>query len=342
MTATTHTHSRLNPLTGRSVLVAAGRTSRPWQGAQDAPAVDRMPAFDPDCYLCPGNSRVGGTENPDYDGTWSFTNDFPSLRPDTPLVEQADHPLLASSSRAGTCRVLCYSPRHDLTMARMSVQQIGSVIDLWRDQLTELAGRWAWVQLFENRGSQMGASNPHPHGQLWASSHLPHEPSLEDDHQRRWLDERDVPLLVEYARLEVERRDRVVVEEDDWVVVVPWWAAWPFEVLVLPRRHAPRLTQLDEAQRASLARTLQQLLRRYDGLFGVPFPYSMGWHGAPGITGDDEHWQVHAHFYPPLLRSASVRKWMVGYEMLADVGRDLTPEEAAGRLRDVSVDEVPA
>lgn len=339
MTATAHTHTRVDPLTGRSVLVAAGRTGRPWQGAQDAPAVDQMPSFDPDCYLCPGNSRVGGTENPEYEGTWWFTNDFPSLRPDSPRVEQADHPLLTASSRAGTCRVLCYSARHDLTMSRMSVEQIEAVVDMWGDQLTELAGEWAWVQLFENRGSQMGASNPHPHGQLWASSHMPHEPSLEDARQRRWLDDHGAPLLVEYADVEVERRDRVVVEEQEWVVVVPWWAAWPFEVLVLPRRHTPRLTQLDGRQRSSLARSLQLLLRSYDDLFGVPFPYSMGWHGAPGLTGHDEHWQVHAHFYPPLLRSASVRKWMVGYEMLADVGRDLTPEEAVRRLRGNAIDD---
>lgn len=337
MTVLDHTHTRFDPLSGRSVLVAAGRTDRPWQGAEDAPPVDAGVPHDPGCYLCPGNDRAGGVRNPDYDGTWWFPNDFPSLRPDAPQGGAQPHELLAASSRAGTCRVLCYSPRHDLTMSRMSVAQIGSVIDLWSGQLDELSDTWSWVQLFENRGSQMGASNPHPHGQLWATSHLPDVPTVEDQNQRRWHADHGTPLLLDYAQLEHDRRDRVVVEEEEWIVVVPWWAAWPFETLVLPRRHVPRLTPLTQAQRLSLARSLQSLLRRYDGLFGVPFPYSMGWHGAPGASGDDDHWQVHAHFYPPLLRSASVRKWMVGFEMLADVGRDLTAEETADRLRSVQV-----
>lgn len=331
------THRRVNPLTGEPVLVAANRTDRPWLGAEDAVTPRQRPSFDPDCYLCPGNERVGGALNADYQSTWSFTNDFPSLRPETVAPSERRHRLLAGEPARGTCRVLCYSPRHDLTMARMSTDQILAVIDLWRDQLTELAPEYAWVQVFENRGDQMGASNPHPHGQLWASSHLPSQPLLEDATQRRALAEYGIPLLVEYAELEVEEHERVVVADDEWVAVVPWWAVWPFETLVLPRRHVARLTDLDDAQRLSLARTLQQLLRRYDALFGVPFPYSMGWHGAPGLAGDDAHWQVHAHFYPPLLRSATVRKFMVGYEMLADVQRDLTAEEAAQRLRDVAV-----
>jgi UDPglucose--hexose-1-phosphate uridylyltransferase len=333
-----HPHRRFNPLTGQPVLVSAGRTDRPWQGSEDAPPRERRPNYDPDCYLCPGNDRVSGATNPQYDSTWAFTNDFPSLREDTPLTERRGHHLLRAASTRGTCRVLCYSPRHDLTMSRMTLEQIGAVIDLWHDQLSELAPEHAWVQVFENRGSQMGASNPHPHGQLWASSHLPHEPALEDRSQRRHVADHGTPLLLAYAEVEADRAERVVVEDDEWLVVVPWWATWPFEVLVLPRRHTARLTQLDGAQRTSLARSLQQLLRRYDGLFGVPFPYSMGWHGAPGLVGDDAHWQLHAHFYPPLLRSATVRKWMVGYEMLADIGRDLTAEEAAERLRAVDVD----
>lgn len=330
-----HTHSRTDPLSGRSVLVAPGRTDRPWQGAEDAPVVDRGPTYDPDCHLCPENSRAGGAENPRYQSTWWFDNDFPALQPHVPTAAVSTHPLLSGATRAGVCRVLCYSPRHDLTMSRMSVEEIAAVVDLWRDQLTSLADQYAWVQLFENRGSQMGASNPHPHGQLWASSHMPHEPSTEDERQRSWYDEHDNPLLLQYAEVELDRRERLVIEDDEWLVVVPWWAAWPFEALLLPRRHTRRLTDLDALQRSSLARTLQQLLRRYDALFGVPFPYSMGWHGAPGLASGGDHWQVHAHFYPPLLRSASVRKWMVGYEMLADVGRDLTPEEAAHRLRDI-------
>lgn len=331
------THRRVNPLTGQPVLVAAKRTDRPWQGAEEAVTPERRPPHDPACYLCPGNERVGGESNPDYDGTWWFTNDFPSLRPETRLKSEQRHRLLAASSSRGTCRVLCYSPRHDLTMARMSNSQIDAVIDLWRDQLAELASEYAWVQIFENRGEQMGASNPHPHGQLWASSHLPYEPSLEDAAQRRAHAEHGIPLLVDYAEVEAAQQERVVVDDDEWLVVVPWWAVWPFEALVLPRRHVPRLTQLDHDQQSSLARTLRRLLAGYDRLFGVAFPYSMGWHGAPGLDGDDAHWQVHAHIYPPLLRSATVRKFMVGYEMLADVQRDLTAEEAAARLRDATV-----
>lgn len=319
------------------MLVSANRTNRPWQGAKDTVARERQPTYDPNCYLCPGNDRADGAVNPNYDGAWWFTNDFPSLQPSTPVRHEEQHRLLAASSAPGTCRVLCYSPRHDLTMARMSTDQIIAVIDLWHDQLAELAPKHGWVQVFENRGSQMGASNPHPHGQLWASSHLPQQPALEDTNQRQALAEHGVPLLVEYAQVEQDQAERVVAINDEWLAVVPWWAVWPFEVLVLPLRHLPRLTQLGDSQRASLAHILRQLLRRYDGLFGVPFPYSMGWHGAPGVNGDDAHWQVHAHFYPPLLRSASVRKFMVGYEMLGEAQRDLTPEGAAQQLRNVPV-----
>ncbi len=326
-------HRRHNPLTGEWVLVSAGRTRRPWQGQEERLGEDRRPAYDPECYLCPGNSRASGARNPDYVTTFAFTNDFPSLRPDTGRGEQVGHPLLRAQGQPGTCRVLCFSPRHDLTLAEMATAEIAAVVDLWREQTAELAARYPWVQVFENRGEAMGASNPHPHGQVWASEVLPRQAAIEDERQRVHAERHGRPLLLEYAGLEAHLGERVVVANDTWLAVVPYWAVWPFETLVLPREPLSRLTALSGPQRTGLAEVLQGLLVRYDNLFAAPFPYSMGWHGAPGREDPAGHWQVHAHFYPPLLRSASVRKWMVGYEMLADVQRDLTPEEAAERLR---------
>lgn len=328
-----HPHRRYNPLTGRWVLVSAGRTSRPWQGGQETPAPIRRRPYDPECYLCPGNERANGERNPDYRSTFAFTNDFAALHPQTPVGESSDGPLLLARTQPGTCRVLCFSPHHDLTLAQMTVEDLQTVVEMWTQQFEELTGRFAWVQLFENRGESMGASNPHPHGQLWASSDLPHEARCEDDQQREYLTDHGRPLLVAYAELESEREDRVVVENDHWLAVVPFWAVWPYEIILLPRRHVARLPDLDDGERSSLAVILRRLLIRYDNLFRHPFPYSMGWHGAPGIEGSEAHWQLHAHFYPPLLRSATVRKFMVGYEMLADVQRDITAEEAAERLR---------
>lgn len=261
-----------------------------------------------------------------------FENDFPALRPDIP-EGTSGHPLLSASNAPGLSRVLCFSPRHDLDLALMTVPEIRRVVDLWAEQVDELGGRYRWIQLFENRGADMGASNPHPHGQLWATSHLPDEPAVEDERQRAWLGGSGSPLLLDYAELELSERARVVVENAGWVVVVPFWAVWPFETLVMARRPLRRFPELAEADRESLAEVLHGVLIRYDNLFRRAFPYSMGWHGAPGSNGDDEHWQLHGHVYPPLLRSATNRKFMVGYEMLAEAQRDLTAEEAAERLR---------
>jgi len=330
-------HRRYNPLTGRWVLTSAERTKRPWQGGVENVPQDRRPEYDPGCYLCPGNERAGGERNPDYDSTFVFTNDYPALRPDIAEAEEAPHPLLRAVAQPGTSRVLCFSPRHDLTLAMMTPEQIRPVVDLWAQQVEELSRDYAWVQLFENRGEAMGASNPHPHGQLWATKIVPDEPAAEDARQSDWFAEHGHPLLVEYAAVESDRGERVVVANDDWLVVVPFWAVWPFETLVLPREPIRRLPDLTDGQRSSLADILSGLLVRYDNLFGVSFPYSMGWHGAPAIDGGAaQHWQLHAHFYPPLLRSATVRKFMVGYEMLGDAQRDIAVEHAAARLRDQS------
>jgi len=337
-----HPHRRYNPLTGEWLLVSPHRTQRPWKGQVEKPPPEVRPAYDPACYLCPGNERAGGAglsavrRNPDYESTFVFTNDFAALLPDTPDASIAPHPLLRAESERGACRVICFSPRHDLTLPEMSVAEIRAVIDVWASQTAELGQRYGWVQVFENKGAIMGCSNPHPHGQIWAHNALPNEPAKEERQQRAYLAERGRPLLVDYADLEAARQERVIVENEHWLVVVPYWALWPFETLLMPRRHVLRLPDLNDEERKTLAHILKQLLTRYDNLFEVSFPYSTGWHGAPTDDGDYPHWQLHAHFYPPLLRSATVKKFMVGYEMLAEAQRDLTAEQAAERLRAMS------
>jgi UDPglucose--hexose-1-phosphate uridylyltransferase len=325
-------HRRYDPLTGAWVLVAAGRDQRPWQGQLEAAPVEAAPPYEPTCYLCPGNERANGARNPAYEGTFAFTNDFASLRPDPVVATGAgDDPLFRSEPERGTCRVLCFSERHDLTLGQMPVDRVRRVVDLWCDQHEELAREWAWVQVFENRGAAMGASNPHPHGQVWAGSAIPTIVASEDGHQRSHLAGHGEALLAAYVRRELDAGERVVVHNDDWVAVVPYWATWPFETLLVSRRGVARFGELTGAERSSLAAGLRELLTGYDALFGVPFPYSMGWHPAPGHE-PAPHWVLHAHVYPPLLR-ADARKFLVGYELLAEAQRDLTPEDAAARLR---------
>jgi UDPglucose--hexose-1-phosphate uridylyltransferase len=324
-------HRRFNALTGQWVLVSAGRTMRPWLGAEEPEPPEERPEYDPDCYLCPGNTRASGDVNPPYGSTFVFTNDFAALRPDTSDARVGEGLFRAEGTR-GTCRVVCFSPRHDVTLADMDEDGIHRVVDVWADQTTELGTRFRWVQAFENRGAAMGASNPHPHGQIWAGDALPVEASLEGERQARHLAATGRRLLVEYAAAE-RGGPRVIRDADGWLTLVPFWAAWPFETMIVPIEPAARLADLDGARRAGLAAALRDLNRCYDALFLRPFPFSMGWHQAPFGGDDPAPWQLHAHFYPPLLR-ASVRKFMVGYELLAEPQRDLTPEEGAGRLRD--------
>ena len=331
-----HPHRRYNPLLDEWVLVSPHRAKRPWQGSQETSIADKRPQYDPDCYLCPGNLRANGDRNPQYDATFVFVNDFAAVLPATPDLPVGSSPLFRSEAVRGEARVICFSPRHDLTLAEMSLPECEAVVDLWAQQTEELGERFSWVQVFENRGAMMGASNPHPHGQIWATDRLGTIPAKEDRQQRAYQERYGGSLLMDYAAQEREDRERLVVENETWLVVAPFWAVWPFETLLLPKFPARRLPDLDVAQRADLAEILRRLLVKYDNLFEVSFPYSMGWHGAPYNGDDNDHWQLHAHFYPPLLRSATVKKFMVGYEMLAEAQRDITPEQAARQLRDVS------
>ena len=326
-------HRRYNPLVDEWVLVSTERTRRPWLGRQDPSPRRPDVTYDPTCYLCPTNTRANGLVNPAYDRTFVFTNDYAALRPEVPL-ERIEEGLLLAEGEPGTCRVLCFSPRHDVTMALMSRPDVRAVIDVWADQTAELGRTYEWVQVFENRGETMGASNPHPHGQIWAGTALPHQAGRENASQLAYFQRHDRRLLLDYAEQE-SGGNRVVVEDDDWLVVVPFWAVWPYETLVIPKRPVERLPDLADPARDSLAAALIELLGRYDNLFRLPFPYSMGWHQAPFNGQANPHWQLHGHLYPPLLRAA-VRKFIAGYEMFAETQRDLSAEEAAEQLRTVS------
>ncbi len=326
-------HRRYNPLVDEWVLVSTERTRRPWLGRQDPAPRGPDVRYDPTCYLCPTNTRANGLVNPAYDRTFVFTNDYAALRPEVP-AERVEDGLLRAEGEPGTCRVLCFSPRHDVTLALMSRPDVRAVIDVWAEQTAELGQTYQWVQVFENRGETMGASNPHPHGQIWAGTALPHQAAREDASQRAYFQRDGCRMLLDYATQE-SGGPRVVVEDDDWLIVVPFWAVWPFETLVIPKRPVERLPDLAGPARDSLAGALIELLGRYDNLFRLPFPYSMGWHQAPFNGQDNPHWQLHGHLYPALLRSA-VRKFIAGYEMFAETQRDLSAEEAAERLRRVS------
>ncbi|CAH1797450.1 unnamed protein product [Owenia fusiformis] len=336
--ANEHQHNRYNPLKDEWVLVSPHRMKRPWSGQVEKPPIENIPRHDPKNPLCPGNTRPNGKVNPNYESTFTFDNDFPALLQEGPAPGPSDHPLFKASPANGTCQVVCFHPWSDITLPLMSIKEIRTVIDKWAELMVDLGKKYTWVQIFENRGAIMGCSNPHPHCQVWASSFLPNEPRVKDRTQREYYTKHGTPMLVEYAKMEVQKKDRIVLANADWLCVVPYWAVWPYETLVLPLRHILRLQDLTDDEKNSLADIMKRLLTKYDNMFQVSFPYSMGWHGAP--TGehyneDQSHWQLHAMYYPPLLRSATVKKFMVGYEMLATSQRDLTAEQAAEKLRNL-------
>ena len=329
-------HRRRNALTGEWVLVSPQRSLRPWQGRHEStPSVTRA-THDPLCYLCPGNVRANGAINPAYTKPYVFANDFPALSTVGDAGDQANG-LLAAEPVSGECRVLCYSPRHDLSLGDLPAHEALAVVRAWRAQFSELDARadLAYTLIFENRGEMMGASNPHPHGQIWATSVVPDEVERELQEQRKYQAAHGRPLLIDYLQRELTATERVVTSNEHWVAVVPFWAVWPFELLVLPRRAIAAFDELQPAEEEGLAALLQTVVATYDRLFEVPFPYSMGWHPRPSRSGPDSGWVLHGHFLPPLLRSATVRKFQVGFEMLAMPQRDLAPEAAAARLREL-------
>jgi UDPglucose--hexose-1-phosphate uridylyltransferase len=331
-------HRRFNPLTREWVLVSPHRTKRPWLGRVEKPAPADLPAYDPTCYLCPGNERADGARNPKYSSTFAFDNDFAALLPEAPDFEiDAGHLLVARAER-GVCRVICFLPRHDLTIPRMTPKEIGEVIELWAAEFRRL-GQIDWVrhvQIFENRGALMGASNPHPHCQIWANESVPVVPEKELTSFRQYRESKKSCLLCDYLQLELRRGERVVCENDGFAVMVPFWAVWPFETLLVSKRHFASMDELAGNEKELLADILRRITIRYDNLFETSFPYSMGFHQRPTDGVDHSEWHFHAHYFPPLLRSATVQKFMVGYELLGNPQRDITAESAAQRLKELS------
>jgi len=331
---TEHPHRRYNPLIDEWILVSPHRGKRPWQGQLETVDEDERPSYDADCFLCAGNTRINGTVNDNYDQTFVFINDFAALKKGTPHIESTD-PLFKMSTEQGESRVICFTPDHSKTLPELSINEISQVVNTWQKQCEELGKTYLWVQVFENKGSMMGCSNPHPHGQIWSQQQLP---TLVNKKQRAFSEysqNYNSNLLFDYATREAEQGERIVVQNDDWLVVVPYWASWPFETLLLPRFVISRMSDLTTSQQKSLADVIKQITIKYDNLFNCSFPYSMGWHGAPYDGEDHPEWTLHASFFPPLLRSATIRKFMVGYEMMAEAQRDLTAEQAAQMLRDV-------
>jgi UDPglucose--hexose-1-phosphate uridylyltransferase len=328
-------HRRLNALTGEWVLVSPHRALRPWQGQVEPVPPDTRPAYDPTCYLCPGNRRAGGHQNPDYTGTFVFDNDFAALKTGTPTAGMDAGGLIVARGETGVARVICFSPRHNVSLPEMDVPGIRRVVDVWAEQHAELGARpdIGHVQIFENKGEMMGSSNPHPHGQIWAQRSLPMSATRELERQADHYARHHRTLLADYLRLELDAGERIVLENEHFVALVPFWAVWPFETLVIAREPVADVTALGDDGRTALADALKRLTARYDNLFGVSFPYSAGLHQAPTDGEPHPEWHLHMHFYPPLLRSATVRKFMVGYEMLGEPQRDVTPESSADRLR---------
>jgi UDPglucose--hexose-1-phosphate uridylyltransferase len=331
-------HRRYNPLRRQWVLISPHRTQRPWQGEVNPSSGFSDVHYDPACYLCPGNTRAGGHVTPKYESVYIFDNDYAALLPDSPAPPADASPLLHAEAERGRCKVVCFHPDHSLTLPRMELADIRRVVDAWTAEYLALGQQpeLNYVQIFENRGAMMGASNPHPHCQIWATEHIPDEPAAETEALKAYAAEKHSCLLCDYLQVEAKEQIRIVCENEDFAVVVPWWAVWPFETLVLSKRHLGSFAEFSDREKTSLADILKQITIRYDNLFETSFPYTMGFHQSPVDGEAHGEWHFHAHFYPPLLRSATVRKFMVGFEMLGMPQRDITPESAAARLKDVS------
>lgn len=334
------THRRKNPLNGNWVLVSPHRNNRPWQGATETKSDVTVPSYDADCPLCPGNTRANGDSNPDYSHTHVFVNDFGAINNQSISLNAADEidELFTATPATGECRVVCFSPDHSKSLPEMSVPDLVKVVEMWQNNYAELVEQYECVHVFENKGAIMGCSQPHPHGQIWAHPYLSTEIDTEDKSQQAYWQKHGTSLLGDYVTKEQIQQERIVCENTHWIALVPFWAAWPFETILIAKDNVSNFTQLNAEQNHALASILQELTIRYDNIFQCSFPYSMGWHNAPGNRSaeQNQHWRLHAHFYPPLLRSATVKKHMVGYEMLAESQRDLTAEKAAEILRSVS------
>ena len=336
LTLSNDPHVRFNPLKREWVLVSPNRNQRPWQGqVEKAEAIPQM-SYDPACYLCPGNKRANGIVNPDYRECFAFDNDYPAVQLDVPHAT-LDEGLFQARAESGVCRVVSFSPRHDLSLSTMETGAIRKVVDIWSDEYIRLGNLPAMnhVQIFENRGSMMGCSNPHPHSQIWATATIPNEPAMELASSIGYSRKTGSCLLCDYLAQEEKAAERVVVRNRSFIALVPFWAVWPFEILLIARRHFSSMDELSELERDDLAEILKRISSKYDHLFGIPFPYSMGFHQSPTDGADHSGVHFHAHYYPPLLRSATVRKFMVGFELLGSPQRDLTPESAADILRRV-------
>lgn len=333
-----HSHRRYNPLTGEWVQVSPHRAKRPWQGQQEKVAEAKRLQYDPACYLCPGNARAGGEKNPAYTSTYSFKNDFAPLSEDIPQGEMEEGELFLAKSERGLCRVVCFSPRHDLTIPELEVAEIAKVVELWQQEYKELGGREFinYVQIFENKGQVMGCSNPHPHGQIWAQESIPDEPAKKQQRLLAYYGRHGRSMLMDYLAQELKKKERILFENAHFVGLVPFWAVWPFEAMLVPKSHKASIAELNEEEKLALADAYRQLTVMYDNLFEISFPYSAGIHQAPTDGKAHPEWDMHLLFYPPLLRSATVKKFMVGYEMLANPQRDITAETSAARMRELS------
>ena len=331
-----YSHKRFNILTGEWVLVSPHRAKRPWQGQNEEISAEKRPSYDENCYLCPTNTRINGEINPDYKDVFIFTNDFAALQKDSPAFEVNDG-LLIAKSETGICKVICFSPDHSKSLAEMEVEEIKKVVNAWQKEYEELGKNEMinYVQIFENKGALMGCSNPHPHGQIWSQSSLPNEVYKKDIHQKLYYSKTKRSLLADYVLQELKAKERVIYENNDFVALTPFWAVWPFEVMIVPKKAKKNIIELSYVEVKNFAEIISVITKAYDKLFNVSFPYSSGIHQAPTNGAENEYWHFHMSFYPPLLRSATVKKFMVGYEMFGSPQRDITAEIAAKRLRDL-------